>query len=318
MLAEIGRFQPAQPLVTVDHGSVLISFLLHPPLLASLQLTLGMLPRGPAGFRALAAVARHNRACPTVVGVVPRFTHPTLSAPTLSRLGLFHARFNSTTGKDNDPSTQPPSIDSQNIPSDPDKLTKQHKKHKWRYSKHGELDPDFSGKHPWVASCLRLAISTAIGILVVGGILLIHDASTYTERHVGRVPVNPLSLHPRRGGPKNLPIIEVNIDDEEDEQKRAMKDKPRLVILGGGWGVSKVSRCLEEANIHRPSALSSTCLPMPSTSPSSATRTTSASPRFCLLPVLEPLSPALWSSLFVVSSPAAVVTSSVEKPSTWT
>lgn len=198
---------------------------------------LAMLPRGQAGIRALAAVARHNRACPTVAGVVPRFT-PVSTAPTLSRLGPLHARFNSTTGKDNNPETQPPSIDSQNIPSDPDKLTKQHKKHKWRYSKHGELDPDFSGKHPWVAGCLRLAISTAIGVLVVGGILLIHDASTYTERHVGRVPVNPLSLHPRRGGPKNLPIIEVNIDDEEDEQKRAMKDKPRLVILGGGWGVS--------------------------------------------------------------------------------
>lgn len=270
-----------------------------------------MLPRGQAGIRALAAVARHNRACPIAVGVVPRFTHPTSAAPTLSRLGLLHARFNSTTGKDNKPETQPPSIDSQNIPSDPKKLTEEHhKKHKWRYSSHGELDPDFSGKHPWVAGCLRLAISTTIGILVVGGILLIHDASTYTERHVGRVPVNPLSLHPRRGGPKNLPIIEVNIDDEEDEEKRAMKDKPRLVILGGGWGVSHadIRSCI--ANNYRLSVFCRTCPPTPSTSPSSALRTTSALLRFCLLPVLEPLSPALWSSRFAVSSPVAAVTSS--------
>lgn len=212
-----------------------------------------MLPRGQAGIRALAAVARRN-GCPTsVVSIVPRFPHATITSPTLSRVGLFHARFNSTkppipptgaVGKDDNPLTQPPSIDSQNIPADPKRLTEQHKKQhwKWRYSEHGELNPAFAHKHPWIAGCLRLAISTAIGILVVGGILLIHDASTYTERHVGRVPVNPLSLHPRRGGPKNLPIIEVNIDDEEDEQKRAMKDKPRLVILGGGWGVSVLFR----------------------------------------------------------------------------
>lgn len=204
-----------------------------------------MLPRGQAGIRALAAAARHHRAGPSAAGVAPRFAHPTSTAPTLARLGIFHARFNSTTGKNDGPNTQPPSVDSENIPSDPKKLTEDHKKHhKWRYSSHGELNPDFSDKHPWVAGCLRLAISTAIGVLVVGGILLIHDASTYSERHVGRVPVNPLSLHPRRGGPKNLPIIEVNIDDEEDEQKRAMKDKPRLVILGGGWGVSLARRLL--------------------------------------------------------------------------
>ena len=68
--------------------------------------------------------------------------------------------------------------------------------------------------------------------------ILLHDATTYSERHVDRVPCNPLSLHPRTGGPKNLPILEVNLDEEEDETKREMKNKPRLVIIGGGWGVS--------------------------------------------------------------------------------
>jgi len=58
---------------------------------------------------------------------------------------------------------------------------------------------------------------------------------------VDRVPANPMSLHPRTGGEKNLPIVEVNLDDEEDDQKRAMKGKPRLVIIGGGWGVSPIS-----------------------------------------------------------------------------
>ncbi|CAP67418.1 uncharacterized protein PODANS_1_24200 [Podospora anserina S mat+] len=45
-----------------------------------------------------------------------------------------------------------------------------------------------------------------------------------------------LALNPRRGGPKNLPILEVFIDDEDDEDRKRQKDKPRLVILGGGWG----------------------------------------------------------------------------------
>jgi NADH dehydrogenase len=52
-----------------------------------------------------------------------------------------------------------------------------------------------------------------------------------------------LSLHPRKGGPKNLPIIEENLDDAEDDEKKAMSGKPRLVIVGGGWGVSDRPDC---------------------------------------------------------------------------
>lgn len=212
-----------------------------------------MLPRGQASIRALAAVARQHRVCPVAVaGAVPRFVRlqPQSSSVTLSRLGLgpglLHARFNSTTkdGSNDTPNVQPPIQPAPaSAGSDAQAASAPAKKHKhhWSYSRHGELDPDFSSRHPWIASVLRLVISSIVGVVVVGGILLIHDAGTYNERHVGRVPVNPLSLHPRRGGPKNLPIIEVNIDDEEDEEKRAMKDKPRLVILGCGWGVSAAS-----------------------------------------------------------------------------
>lgn len=77
-----------------------------------------------------------------------------------------------------------------------------------------------------------------LGVTVLVGVILLHDAFTYSERHTDRVPANPLSLHPRTGGKKNLPILEVNLDEDEDDVKRAMKDKPRLVIVGGGWGVS--------------------------------------------------------------------------------
>jgi NADH dehydrogenase len=81
-------------------------------------------------------------------------------------------------------------------------------------------------------------MSAVLGVGLVIGVILAHDAFTYSDKHVDRVPINPLSLHPRRGGKKNLPIIEVNLDAEEAE-KLGMKDKPRLVIIGGGWGVSR-------------------------------------------------------------------------------
>lgn len=96
----------------------------------------------------------------------------------------------------------------------------------------------YQKRHPYISLLARLGFSSVLGLGVLVGAILLHDAFTYSERHVDRVPANPLSLHPRKGGKKNLPILEVNLDDEEDDTKRAMKDKPRLVIVGGGWGVS--------------------------------------------------------------------------------
>lgn len=97
---------------------------------------------------------------------------------------------------------------------------------------------EFATRRPVTALFIRLALSTVVGVGVLTAAILGHDAFTYSERHVDRVPTNPLSLHPRRGGKKNLPILEVNLDDEEDDEKRKMQGKPRLVIVGGGWGVS--------------------------------------------------------------------------------
>jgi hypothetical protein len=81
-------------------------------------------------------------------------------------------------------------------------------------------------------------LSSAVGVFTLGAGILIHDAFTYSERHVDRVPINPLALHLDRGGPKNLPIARVLVDDEEDDESKAMSKKPRLVIVGAGWGVS--------------------------------------------------------------------------------
>ncbi|KAJ7438507.1 hypothetical protein FB451DRAFT_1448156 [Mycena latifolia] len=56
------------------------------------------------------------------------------------------------------------------------------------------------------------------------------------DKHVERVPISPLALHPERGGPKDLPIVRVLVDDEEDEEHKKLATKPRLIIVGGGWG----------------------------------------------------------------------------------
>ena len=95
----------------------------------------------------------------------------------------------------------------------------------------------FASRHPYISIILRLGVSSVLGIGVLVGAILLHDAFTYSERHVDRVPANPLALHPKLGGKKNLPVLEVNLDDEE-EGKKSMQGKPRLVIIGGGWGVS--------------------------------------------------------------------------------
>lgn len=73
--------------------------------------------------------------------------------------------------------------------------------------------------------------------MLLGAGIFIHDAFTYTDRHVERVPVHPLALKPETGGPKNLPIAKALVADEEDDESRKIAQKPRLVIVGGGWGV---------------------------------------------------------------------------------
>lgn len=109
---------------------------------------------------------------------------------------------------------------------------------KWSFARNGFISESFATNHPWIASLIRIVLASAIGLgLLIAGILL-HDTLTYAQRRTCLdVPVHPLSIHPRRGGPKNLPIIELDLDDEEDAQMKELKDKPRVVILGGGWGV---------------------------------------------------------------------------------
>ncbi|KAJ3773955.1 hypothetical protein FB446DRAFT_686955 [Lentinula raphanica] len=98
---------------------------------------------------------------------------------------------------------------------------------------------------------LYLSLTSVVGLIVLTSFLFVHDLFTYTSKHVDRVPINPLALHLERGGPKNLPIARVLVDDDEDEEMhRIARDKPRLVVVGGGWGAMGVLQTLHLGDYH--------------------------------------------------------------------
>lgn len=112
-----------------------------------------------------------------------------------------------------------------------------------------EPTPPFQRARTFLRYTGYASLSTVFGVLAFGAGLFIHDAFTYTEKHIDRVPVSPLALKPERGGPKNLPIVRVQVDDEDDEENARLADKPKLVIVGGGWGVSLSSLPFTKSDI---------------------------------------------------------------------
>ncbi|KAL1962909.1 hypothetical protein VTN77DRAFT_9087 [Rasamsonia byssochlamydoides] len=97
------------------------------------------------------------------------------------------------------------------------------------------------------AYCGFFIISSGVIVLA----FFIYDASTYREEpSVEDIPVSELALNPRRGGPKNLPIAESLVDDEDSDEKRALRDKPKLVILGTGWGSTALLKTLNPGDYH--------------------------------------------------------------------
>jgi len=100
----------------------------------------------------------------------------------------------------------------------------------------------------------RLFAWTGIFFISTGALVVaffIYDASTYHEPDTKTdIPVSEVALSPRRGGPKNLPIAEVLVDDEDCEQMRSQKHKPKLVILGTGWGSVAMLKELHPGDYH--------------------------------------------------------------------
>jgi hypothetical protein len=95
-----------------------------------------------------------------------------------------------------------------------------------------------------------------IGIFVGGVFTLIigfflYDASTYSELpQIEDIHTSSLALEPRIGGPKNLPIVEHFVDDDDDDCKKNSKHQPKLVILGTGWGAVALLKTLRPEDYH--------------------------------------------------------------------
>ncbi|KAF2834432.1 hypothetical protein M501DRAFT_944208 [Patellaria atrata CBS 101060] len=91
-------------------------------------------------------------------------------------------------------------------------------------------------------------------MLTSGGLLLaffVYDATTYKlDPASADVPISELALNPRRGGPKNLPIAEHLIDDDATPENYNQKHKPKLVILGTGWGSVALLKQLNPGDYH--------------------------------------------------------------------
>lgn len=95
-----------------------------------------------------------------------------------------------------------------------------------------------SDRHYIIRWIGRGIFAIGFSIISITGGLLLWDATTYRTKHLENVPINPLALTPERGGPKNLKIAKFLIGDEETEDVKLLVAKPKLVVLGGGWGVS--------------------------------------------------------------------------------
>lgn len=95
----------------------------------------------------------------------------------------------------------------------------------------------FYRRHPYAfAFLVSPLVITGSALAVIGG-LLAYDATTYADKHVDNVPDEVMHFELGRGGKKNLKIADHLVDDD-DPSRRACGGKQRLVIVGGGWGVS--------------------------------------------------------------------------------
>lgn len=91
--------------------------------------------------------------------------------------------------------------------------------------------------------------------IAVGGTVVvaffIYDATTYrSDPAVSECNVSEIALSPHRGGPKNLPIAEHLIDDDDSSVKHGQKHKPKLVVLGTGWGSIALLKQLNPDEFH--------------------------------------------------------------------
>jgi NADH dehydrogenase len=93
-----------------------------------------------------------------------------------------------------------------------------------------------------------------VTVAVTGSVVVaffLYDASTYKrDPAIEDIAISEIALKPRIGGPKNLPIAEHLVDDDDSPQKKSQKHKPKLVILGTGWGSVALLKTINPDEYH--------------------------------------------------------------------
>lgn len=86
--------------------------------------------------------------------------------------------------------------------------------------------------------------STTIAVLIGG--FFIYDSTTYTTEHFPeKIKISQYALSPEKGGPDNLPILKHRLDDYDSTEKEELMYRPKLVVLGSGWGSVGVLKSLK-------------------------------------------------------------------------
>ncbi|KAK1056881.1 hypothetical protein LTR33_013776, partial [Friedmanniomyces endolithicus] len=152
---------------------------------------------------------------------------------TLSRSTVLHTRFASTTPTNPTTVTAPPTATTATTSAN-DRI---------------HIKP----RRRWVHYLQRSLAYFGLTILVSGALVVAffaYDASTYSDvPGTFDIPVSEYALTPQRGGPKNLPIAEYFVSDDEPEY-RDQKHKPKLVILGTGWASVALLKQLQAGGYH--------------------------------------------------------------------
>ncbi len=149
---------------------------------------------------------------------------------------------------------------SYNIPSRLIRTRPAFRQAQWRQLLPREITRFVSGKplpqrRSWILNFVYRSAAWLGGSIALVGVgvvaFFLYDASTYREDLSYRdIQVSEIALSPRRGGPKNLPIAEVQIDDDDCAEMQKQKDKPKLVVLGGGWGSVALLKTLNPEEYH--------------------------------------------------------------------
>ncbi|KAG1459971.1 hypothetical protein G6F56_006050 [Rhizopus delemar] len=98
--------------------------------------------------------------------------------------------------------------------------------------------------HAWIGPKLKRVFkyTGATGLVAGTGYYLFADRDRVVQIFEAHRHVPKEALSPKRGGAKNLPVITHQIDDTIE----TANTKPRLVIIGSGWGAISLVKSLEK------------------------------------------------------------------------